>query len=238
MTQTSIQKAFKPLKDYLPNWLWKPIRSVSTAILTPVLFSLRSGHFKSSFKGFAVSVKGEPIPWYTYPCIDFLRQRSYEDKKVLEFGGGQSTLWWARRARHIVTFEGDRDWYNQIKVTMPANVDLYYVSMDSADICISEVNKILDSKHYNKFDVVIIDGLYRMEMIDIAKKFMAATGVIICDDAEGYGFYEGFKDSGLNRVDFFGYSPCVILPHCTSIFFRTDAFLFDPHYPIPVMAKE
>jgi hypothetical protein len=238
MTQTSIQKAFKPLKDYLPNWLWKPIRSVSTAILTPVLFSLRSGHFKSSFKGFAVSAKGEPIPWYTYPCIDFLRQRSYEDKRVLEFGGGQSTLWWARRARHIVTFEGDRDWYNQIKVTMPANVDLYYVSMDSADICISEVNKILDSKDYNKFDVVIIDGLYRMEMIDIAKKFIAAIGVIICDDAEGYGFYESFKDSGLNRVDFFGYSPCVILPHCTSIFFPTDAFLFDPHYPIPVMAKE
>jgi hypothetical protein len=129
MTQTSIQKAFKPFKDYLPNWLWKPIRNVFTAILTPVLFSLRSGHFRSSFKGYAVSAKGEPIPWYTYPCIEFLRQRSYEDKRVLEFGGGQSTLWWARLARHIVTFEGDIDWYNQIKVTMPANVDLHYVSM-------------------------------------------------------------------------------------------------------------
>jgi hypothetical protein len=238
VTQTIIQKTFQPFKDYLPHWIWNLLRSLITALLTPVLFSLRSGHFKSSFKNFAVSAQGEPIPWYTYPCLDFLRHRSYENKKVLEFGGGQSTLWWAGRARNIVTFEGDEQWYNQIKVNMPANVDLFHVSMESPDRCIDEVNQTLASRNYDKFDVIVIDGLYRFEMIEIARKVMADSGVIICDDAEGYGFYEGLKDSGLNRVDFFGYSPCVILPHCTSIFFGKDSFLFDPHYPIPVMAKE
>jgi hypothetical protein len=119
MTETNIQKAFKPCKDYLPAWMWNPLRSLFTPIGTPVRFSLRSGHFKSSFKKCAVSAKGEPIPWYTYPCMDFLRHRSYEGKTVLEFGGGQSTLWWASRAKNIVTFEGDQDWYDKIKRSMP-----------------------------------------------------------------------------------------------------------------------
>lgn len=237
MTQTSIQKAFKPCKDYLPGWLWNPIRSLFTAMLTPVLFSLRSGHFRSSFKRSAVSAEGEPIPWYTYPCIDFLRHRSFEGKRILEFGGGQSTLWWAKRAKNIVTFEGDKNWYDKIKSSMPANVDLFLVSMDEPNRCVSEVIQILDAANYGKFDIIIIDGLYRFEMIEIARKVMSDSGAIVCDDAEGYGFYDGFKNSGFNRVDFYGYAPCVILPHCTSIFFGNASFLLDPHHPLFVMAK-
>jgi hypothetical protein len=238
MTQTIIQKTFKPFKDYLPDWIWNPIRSLLTAVITPISFSLRSGHLRSSFKRVAVSKSGEPIPWYSYPCLDFLRHRSYAGKRILEFGGGQSTLWWARRAQQVVIFEGDEEWYDQIKITMPANTDIHLVSMESPEKCTSEVNQILDAKNYGKFDVIIIDGLYRFEMIDIAKKVMADLGAIICDDAEGYGFYEGFKDSGLNRVDFFGYAPCVVLPHCTSIFFGSRSFLFESQYPIAVIAKE
>jgi len=238
MTETIIQNAFKPFKDYLPYWVWNPIRSLLTAILTPISFSLRSGHLRSSLKRVAVSKTGEPIPWYSYPCLDFLRQRSYEGKRILEFGGGQSTLWWARRAKQVVIFEEDKDWYNKIKGTMPANADIYLVSIDSPEKCTSEVNNILDAKNYGKFDVIIIDGLYRFQMIDIAIKVMADSGVIICDDAEGYGFYEGFKNSGLNRVDFFGYAPCVVLPHCTSIFFGHRSFLFESQHPIAVIAKE
>jgi hypothetical protein len=238
MTQTIIQKAFKPCKDYLPDWLWNPIRSLVTAVLTPVSFSLRSGHFRSSFKKSAVSAKGEPIPWYTYPCLDFLRNRSYEGKKILEFGGGQSTLWWAQRAQKIVTFEGDKSWYDKIKGNMPANVDLILVSMESSDRCLSEIKQILADRNYSKFDIIIIDGLYRYDLIGLARNVMADSGAIICDDADGSYFYEGFKNRGLNRVDFFGYVPCVILPHCTSIFFGNDSFLFDPHHRIPVIAKE
>jgi hypothetical protein len=238
MTQTIIQKAFKPFKDHFPSWVWNPVRSLLTAILTPLSFSFRSGHFRSSFRRVAVSAKGEPIPWYTYPCLDFLRYRSYEGKKVLEFGGGQSTLWWAKRAKHVVVFEGDKDWYEKIKINLPGNVDLYLVSMESPDKCVKEVNKILTDEHYGEFDVIIIDGLFRFQMIDISKKVMANSGAIICDDADGYGFYDGFKDSSLNRVDFFGYGPCVVLPHCTSIFFGDRSFLFDPHHLIPVIAKE
>jgi hypothetical protein len=115
---------------------------------------------------------------------------------------------------------------------------MHYVSMDSSETCVKQVDEVLRSKQTRYYDVVIIDGLYRRSLIEVAQGCVSEDGIIICDDAEGYGFHEGFKDSGFSRVDFFGYSPGVVLPHATSIFFRADAFVFLPNHPIPVIAKE
>lgn len=230
----SLQEAFAPLKAKLPGWLWKPLRSVATGILTPILFSYRTGHFRSSLEMAAVSKDGAPIPWYTYPSIDFLANRSYRDKSVLEFGGGQSTLWWAQRARDVLTFEGDPGWYADIKSRIPPNVDLRLVSVESAASCVDGIEKILDSEPRREFDVIVIDGLFRFEMIPIARKRMSRTGMIVFDNSDGYGCYEGFADSGLMRVDFAGNAPGVVRPHTTSIFFGSESFAFDAKTPIEV----
>lgn len=101
----------------------------------------------------------------------------------------------------------------------------------------SEVENILRTLKISDFDIVIIDGLFREQMIDIACKVVSPNGAIICDNAEGYGFYDGFKNRRLNRVDFFGHAPGVILPHCTSIFFTNNCFLFNAHNKVPVRTK-
>jgi hypothetical protein len=109
MTVTSLQKWFAPAKRILPPAVWSPIRAVMTAVLTPIRFSRRTGHWRSSLRRAALSAGGAPIPWYTYPAIDFLQQRSFENCDVLEFGSGQSTLWWSRRARSVLTIEEDEN---------------------------------------------------------------------------------------------------------------------------------
>ena len=112
--------------------------------------------------------------------------------------------------------------------------------MESREANVSAVTHTLDEKKsYSRYDVIVIDGLYRDAMIPIALDRLSEDGVIICDDAEGYGFYEGFKESRLWRVDFFGNAPGVVLPHCTSMYFRpSSCFIFDAKFPIPVIAKE
>lgn len=240
MRKTIIQKTFTPVKKVLPKYLLNPIRNVATALLTPVMYSYRTGHFLSSFKRAAVSQDGDPLPWYTYPIIDFLKYRTYDDKTILEFGGGQSTLWWAKRALKVVTFEGDREWYEKIRHEMPVNVDLHYVSMKDIDTNVYQVKELLASKPYEneKYDVIVIDGLYRYEMIDIACNLLKKDGIIICDNAEGFRFYEGFKSRCMDRVDFYGNAPGVVHPHCTSIYFKPSSFVFEPTIPIHVIAKE
>jgi len=238
MTKTVIQKSFAPIKKILPSWAYNPIRSLATAFLTPILFAYGTGFARSAFQRKAVCKNGDPLPWYTYPSIDFLKYRNYEDKNVLEFGAGQSTLWWAKRAKHVFALEGDKKWYESIKNGMPDNVELCSVSMASREENVAQVKEALSARKHPKYDVVVIDGLYRYEMIEIALSYLAEDGVLICDNAEGYGFYEGLKDSELLRVDFFGHVPGVILQHSTSVYFTPSSFIFDAKHPIPDIATD
>ena len=37
---------------------------------------------------------GNPLPWYTYPAIEYLSQFDYGEKTIFEFGCGYSSLFW------------------------------------------------------------------------------------------------------------------------------------------------
>ncbi|MBV6440287.1 MAG: hypothetical protein DYG98_10760 [Haliscomenobacteraceae bacterium CHB4] len=146
---------------------------------------------------------------------------------ILEFGGGQSTLWWASRSARVISFEGDLQWCNYLKKQIPTNVELYHVRSETAESCLNDVNRILSENQVQKFDVVIIDGLWRFELIEVAKKHLSNDGAIICDNAEGYGFFEGFRnDTDFSKVDFYGFAPGVSLQSCTSIYFKARCRLF------------
>ncbi len=211
-----------------------PVRSIATAILGPIGFARRTGFFRSAFAMAPVGRDGKPIPWYSYPCIDFLKSRQYLARRVLEFGGGNSTLWWASRSKEVVALESNRKWYDRIKGQMPGNVKLMYVSEDSRAINVAAVEDALREQPPGSFDVIVIDGLYRTEMIPVAIRFLSNDGVIVCDDSQGYGFYEGFRGAGFARVDFLGGVPCGVFDHATSIYFRpSSCFLLSDEWPIP-----
>ncbi len=130
MTVTKLQSRFAVLKRLLPRAIWQPLRSLGTGVITPVRFSLRTGHWKSSMAMSARAANGRPVPWYTYPAIDFLAQRDFQDRNVLEIGGGQSTLWWSARARSVLTIEENQEWCIRLKSQSAKNVSLHYVPVN------------------------------------------------------------------------------------------------------------
>src|SRR5262245_61229785 len=112
--QTWIQRSFAPLRRALPTPLAGFIRSTVTAAFAPGWNAYRLGHTRSAFADKAVDRLGKPLPWYTYPCIQFLENQSFVGQRVLEFGAGQSTLWWAERAVSVTAFENDREWIERL----------------------------------------------------------------------------------------------------------------------------
>jgi len=58
---------------------------------------------------------GELIPWITYPALDFLERLTLNKFKVVEFGSGASTLWFARNCKEIKSYEFDSDYYDKIR---------------------------------------------------------------------------------------------------------------------------
>jgi predicted O-methyltransferase YrrM len=231
MAPTVFHALFAPMRRVLPGPLARGARAAAAALLAPIEFTRHTGHWRSSLLSKAVTGSGAPLPWYTYPCIDFLLPRRKLVRSVLEFGAGQSTLWWAAQGAEVVAFEADRGWYEYLRKRVPSNVDLRLVSMESPERCVSDVREQLRACGRERFDVVVIDGLYRTELVRLSPQLRAPSGVIVCDDSEGYDVQASLADSGLQRVDFFGFAPGVIVPRCTSVYWR-DSALFAPTLPI------
>lgn len=216
-------KSAELARKLLPGSAFSAIRRVGTAALTPFAFSRNTGHFQSSLRAEPVDAQGQPIPWYTYPMIAFLEPKDFSRCQVLEFGAGYSTLWWASRAARVVSFEANTEWFQKLLPLVPPNVVLNHDPTEKpalADI----------TRHGDKYDIIIIDGMHRQHCAAFTPGLLAPNGAIIIDNAEGYGetadqsitmYFRG----EFSRVDFYGYSPGVIKPHCTSLLWRGNTFL-------------
>jgi hypothetical protein len=215
----------KVARETLPARLFGPLRAVGTALLTPLLFSARTGHARSSLQSRAMNGAGEPTPWITYPAIDLLRSKDLRDKRVLEFGAGQSTLFWAARTAGIVSFEDSRDFYDEVVSRLPRQAEVHLVP--------ASLEGVASRLGTSTFDIILVDGLDRRKACELALRALAPDGVIILDNAEGFWGPDGtypimdmFRGAGLQRVDFYGFAPGMLDPHCTSMFFGPSCFLF------------
>ncbi len=67
-----------------------------------------------------------PVPWFTYGAIDFIDYQIPPSVRVLELGGGGSTLFWLQKGATVVTIESDVNWLTVLEreIGTPPNVDL------------------------------------------------------------------------------------------------------------------
>jgi predicted O-methyltransferase YrrM len=166
---------------------------------------------------------GHPIPWYTYPAIEFLSRKDFSSKRILEFGGGQSTRWWALRAREVMTIEEDRGWCDSLRPHLPANVSLHHIPLDRHSRDVSQIRDLLSS--VEAFDVIVVDGHLRPECGRIAFEHLAQNGAVIFDNAEWPSIQRLIR--GKKQVPFHGYSPGVHRMQDTTLVFERDCFLFN-----------
>lgn len=219
-------------KESFGRKVWSFVRAFVVSIATPVRFSICHGHWRSCFKMLPCDNRGEPIPWYTYPAIEFLERRDFVGRSVLEFGGGGSTSWWGARASSVTTVETDLAWYAYLRARAGSNVDLlYFDPATHSDTTLTSA--IAERLSGTVYDIVVIDGRPRAHIVQFALDHVSADGAIIVDNAEGYDLLSVIQKYDVNRIDFYGFVPVVSLKHCTSLLFRNSCFLMRPEPSIP-----
>lgn len=166
---------------------------------------------------------GNPIPWYTYPAIEYLSQFDYTDKKIFEFGCGNSSKFWAERALEVISIEDNPKWFAKWQEEMKAD-NLTVLWRDEGE---GYENAILEEE--TKYDVIVVDGKRREKCCETALKRIAKGGVIILDDSDRVNTSEEYRKSintlrsaGLLQVDFYGFCPMNNYPKTTSLFFCRD----------------
>lgn len=175
------------------------------------------GHFQSVRAGRSLDAAGQPIPWYTYPAIDFLRQLDLSEKTVFEYGAGNSTLFWAARAARVVSVEDDERWSERLKSAVPANCTI----VEEPDL--QRYAQVIDA-YPEGFDIIVVDGPARggtrLRCARAALTHLKAGGMIILDNSDWLpDSARVLRQGDLLQVDMSGFIPIGDHTQTTSFFF-------------------
>lgn len=146
------------------------------------------------------------------PCLSmhailFFKMILSKTMTVLETGSGRSTIWIAKRVKHILSFENKENWFlgvtERLKEEGLNNVAIIY------DI---DFPKISFHKIEDKYDIVFLDGSDlsgdRVLCMKSGYKYVKPGGYLIVDDSHRPTYEEGIRicrGTGWPRIDFWGY---------------------------------
>ena len=176
------------------------------------------GWFKSFREGRPIDPQGNPIPWITYPALEFLKTRVHGEMSVFEYGCGSSTLWWARRVKEVMSVEHDLAWFEKVVPHIPGNVTLSHIPLTEDDAYPRKI-----AEYRDRFHLVMLDGRRRVSCAENTPVSLKADGVIIWDNSDREEYGKGFRflfDRGFRKIEFVGYAPGIIDKTETAIFYR------------------
>lgn len=181
------------------------------------------GWTQSRHSKMPIDQNGNPIPWFTYSLLYFLEPKLKNEHKVLEYGSGNSTLWFASKTKEVVSIEHELSYYNLLKpkFDLISNIQYTYSELDKD-------YHLEGGKFSDYFDILIIDGRHRVRCLEHSLVALKKTGVIIFDDtireeyARGYDILENL---GFKAIDFRGVKPIGYKESQTTLFYRKENVL-------------
>jgi len=153
-----------------------------------VLLFFREDEYLSKYFGYWVKSLFIPkyankYPWITFGAIDWLKINLNQSWEILEFGSGTSTLFFADRVTSVCSVEHDSHWEAQVQLRIKEksikNIELYNYS---------DAFKFLEDNPEKVYDLILIDGVERIQSFECAVNHLKRGGFIILDNAERFEY--------------------------------------------------
>ena len=161
---------------------------------------------------------GNPLPWYTYPAIEYLSQFDYGEKTIFEFGCGYSSLFWAERAAKVISIEDNPQWFAKWQR------EFQHPKLDIRWRDEGEIYEKAIFEDGGRYDVIVVDGKRRAECAAAAVQKLAPGGMIILDDSDRINTSREYvravgtlREADLIQVDFYGFCPMNCYTKTTSL---------------------
>jgi hypothetical protein len=202
------------LKNYIQGLVNEslPVGPKGVTSPTQVILAQSHGHAQTLEAKLPIAADGSPLPWYTYPAIEYCNQLDASGLNIFEYGSGNSSLYWARKGAKVWCVEHDPAWYENMRIKSAQLCDISLRnSTDTYASAIAEVGLT--------FDIVIIDGVWRNQSAAAAIAHLQKDGLIILDNSDWYTDVAQFlRSHDLFQVDFSGFGPVNNYCWTTSIF--------------------
>jgi len=131
-------------------------------------------------------------PWIHKNVINLLEKIIKKDTIFLEFGSGYSTIFFQNLTDNLISIEHNKEWFDKIKLYINDKTnyilkDINYISKPSRDkkfYNCNTIEELLDKNIENEyFDIILIDGIHRVNCVYGSYKKLKKGGILILDDS-------------------------------------------------------
>ncbi len=199
------------LKNHFPRTY-----SMVRLVFNKESYLYKSGWMESLKRGYPSDRKGNPLPWMNGAVVRILDERLNPGLRLFEYGCGYSTLFYAKRTERVVSVEHNESWAKLVNDQLPKNAEVLVKPKQEYAGAIHTIDQM--------FDVVIVDGIDRVNCMMNGLQRLNETGVLLLDDSSRKEYNEGIdyaKKQGFKSLTFSGLKPTGIGVDETTIFYRT-----------------
>jgi predicted O-methyltransferase YrrM len=139
-------------------------------------------------------VTGLIFPYYTHNFLEKLNTWNIENWRVFEYGGGDSTIWWRKKAKECISIDTNKKWSESHELILLQNKEEF---INYPCKLVEETGQL--------FDCIIIDNepvQWRDFCTEMAIKCIRDGGILIIDNwlqnsIEGLGENDWHKSKKL-----------------------------------------
>ncbi len=165
----------------------------------------------------------DPMPWLVYDAISFLEDKVGPDCRILEVGGGNSSIWFLQKGAWVTSFESDELWAEAIKSRVNDDPKIQDPSRHTlvnraGDDAIEYIAALEDQA----FDIALIDSvperIPRGAALRAARPKLKPGGFMVLDNSDSPAHKDGIEamaDKTLLR--FSGFTPMRLRVSQTSL---------------------
>jgi predicted O-methyltransferase YrrM len=155
---------------------------------------LRNLARRAAYRAYRAAYPEEP--WIAPAAIRFLGGWLSSSQRMLEWGSGASTLWFARRVEFLASVEADRIWFDRVRGDLEraaiVNVDYRLEPVAAEEEAREEWPRGRSSQYVavaddfpdGSFDLALVDGAFREACLERAARKERRGGLVILDNSD------------------------------------------------------
>lgn len=135
-------------------------------------------------------------PWWNKRAIRYLSHQLQPAARVFEWGSGGSTVWLARQGIAVTSIEHNPEWVTNVIDRCPS-ADIRAIPgtthgslrshsgwLDRGQLFFDDYVAAIDQFEDESFDIIIVDGVCRIECVHRGAPKVKPGGILIVDDTD------------------------------------------------------
>jgi len=163
-------------------------------------------------------------PMLSLPFLDWFESYDFSKFNLIEFGSGNSTNYFAKKVKNVISFETDINYYNNLKPKLLNNVDYRFIEKNNLENKTPNID-------INQKTIIFVDCAANRFLTTKNIFNIGLPNILILDNSESYkNTCKMIYEKGYLEIPFWGIRLMEMQESCTSVFIKNTFNMIEKKY--------